>query len=124
MTDKKPWLTVTAADCKWDYFRSGGPGGQNQNKRSTGVRVTHEPSGAIGESREHRTQLQNRKSAWRKMVDDPKFRLWIRMQGGRKAKIAAEVDRLMQECYIKTEVHDDKGLWHEVNAQDLETTSD
>ena len=30
--DKKPWLTVTSNDCKWDYFRVGGNGGQKVNK--------------------------------------------------------------------------------------------
>ena len=54
------------------------------------------------------------------MVDDPKFMAWVRMQGGRQAKIEAEVDRLMQDRYIKTEVNDEKGRWVEANAQDLE----
>lgn len=37
-----------------------------------------------------------------------------------QAKIEAEVDRLMQDRYIKTEVHDEKGRWVEANAKDLE----
>ena len=37
-----------------------------------------------------------------------------------QAKIEAEVDRLMQDRYIKTEVNDEKGRWVEANAQDLE----
>ena len=45
------------------------------------------------------------------MVDTAEFKSWIRMQGGRQAKIEAEVERLMQPRYIKTEVHDDKGRW-------------
>lgn len=114
--DKKPWLTVTLKDCRVDTFRSGGKGGQHQNKTESGVRITHEPSGAVGESREQRSQLQNKKTAFRRMVDDPKFRNWIRMQGGRQAKIEAEVERLMQDKYIRTEVHDDKGRWVEADG--------
>lgn len=35
---RKRVLSVTPADCILQTFRSGGPGGQNQNKRDTGVR--------------------------------------------------------------------------------------
>lgn len=68
-------LSVTAKDCRWDYFRCGGKGGQKQNKTSSGARVTHPPSGAVGESREERSQLQNRKRAFRKMAESQEFRL-------------------------------------------------
>ena len=50
---------VTMKDCDRQTFRAGGKGGQNQNKRDTGVRIIHRASGAVGESREHRTQGQN-----------------------------------------------------------------
>jgi protein subunit release factor B len=68
-------LSVTTADCELQTFRSGGKGGQNQNKRDSGARYIHHPSGARGESREERTQWQNRKIAWRKMVESPTFQL-------------------------------------------------
>jgi len=68
-------LSVTTADCELQTFRSGGKGGQNQNKRDSGARYVHHPSGARGESREERTQWQNRKIAWRKMVESPVFQL-------------------------------------------------
>lgn len=68
-------LSVTIHDCEVQHFRSGGKGGQNQNKRDTGTRVIHHPSGARGESREERSQLQNKKKAFRRMVESPKFQL-------------------------------------------------
>lgn len=61
-----------------DTFRSGGKGGQNQNKVESGVRFTHLPSGAVGESRESRDQPRNERLAWERMVKDPRFRLWVR----------------------------------------------
>lgn len=73
-------FSVTLADCRVDTFRSGGKGGQNQNKRDTGVRVVHEPSGAVGESREERSQLQNKKTAFRKMANSPQFQWWAHLQ--------------------------------------------
>jgi peptide chain release factor 2 len=57
-------------------FRAGGKGGQNQNARDTGVRVIHRPSGAVGESREERRQLQNKKRAFRRMGESAAFHRW------------------------------------------------
>lgn len=68
-------LSVTMADCDLQTFRAGGSGGQNQNKRDTGVRIIHRASGARGEARDERSQWQNKKLAWRRMFEDPKFQL-------------------------------------------------
>ena len=107
----KPWLSVSIKDCRVDTFRAGGPGGQRQNKVSSGVRIVHEPSGAVGQSRDERSQLQNKKLAFRRMVNDPKFALWVRRKSGYEAKAQAWVSKMMDEKYIKTEVHDEKGRW-------------
>jgi protein subunit release factor A len=60
-----------------DTFRAGGKGGQNQNKRDTGVRFTHIPSGAVGIARDTRSQLDNKRAAWLRMAKSVKFKLWI-----------------------------------------------
>src|SRR5262249_48922123 len=39
--------------------RSGGPGGQHQNKTESGVRYTHLPTGIAAESRTERSQHKN-----------------------------------------------------------------
>jgi len=75
MTDRIRVLSVTIHDCDVQHFRSGGKGGQNQNKRDTGTRVIHQPSGARGEARDERSQLQNKKLAFRRMVESPAFQL-------------------------------------------------
>ena len=75
MAERQLVLSVTIHDCEVQTFRSGGKGGQNQNKRDTGVRVIHHPSGARGESREQRSQLQNKRTAFKKMVDSGAFRI-------------------------------------------------
>lgn len=51
------------AQCRVDTFRSGGQGGQHQNKTESGVRLTHLPSGVVVTARESRSQHQNRKVA-------------------------------------------------------------
>lgn len=73
-------LTITASDCIRDTFRCGGAGGQNVNKRETGVRFTHPPSGAVGKSCEERSQAQNERIAWRRMAESPQFKAWAGMQ--------------------------------------------
>ncbi len=88
-------LTVTIRDCTVQTFRCGGPGGQNQNKRDTGVRVIHPPSGARGESREHRTQPLNKRAAFVRMAESKEFRAWVRL---RHAQIAGDVERAVNDA--------------------------
>lgn len=92
-------FSVTKKDFEIQTFRSGGKGGQNQNKRDTGVRIIHHDSGARGESRQHRTQLQNKKSAFRHLVQSPKFKSWLRVQ------TAFIVDDLKRRVDAEMELH-------------------
>jgi protein subunit release factor B len=105
-------LSVSIHDCEVQHFRSGGSGGQNQNKRDTGARVIHHPSGARGESREERSQRQNKKAAFLRMIETKEFLLWMKRQQGLDAKAVAEVDQSMYPNNIKVEFKID-GKWVE-----------
>lgn len=87
MTERQRILTVTIHDCEVQTFRAGGKGGQNQNKRDTGVRVIHHPSGARGEARDERSQKQNKRRAFLRMVNTKKFETWRRVATGQIAMI-------------------------------------
>jgi peptide chain release factor 2 len=52
-------IVLKDEDLKRDVFRSGGPGGQHQNKTESGVRYTHIPTGVAAESRSERSQHKN-----------------------------------------------------------------
>lgn len=112
MSERKPSFSVTLADCDVQCKRGSGAGGQNRNKRDTAVRIVHRASGAVGESQEERSQLQNKKTAFRRMSETTTFKLWVKKQCGLDDLIKAQVEREMWPVNLRTEVQED-GKWVE-----------
>ena len=55
-------IVIRPEDCEYQTFRSGGPGGQYQNTTESGIRIIHKPTGLIAESRQERSQVQNKET--------------------------------------------------------------
>lgn len=114
-------FSVTKKDLDIQTFRAGGKGGQNQNKRETGVRIVHRDSGAVGESREYRTQEENKRAAFRRLVNSFKFRDWYfhKVQEILSRESVQEwVERQMEPVNLKCEVKVN-GRWVEVDPSEL-----
>lgn len=117
MAERKLVFSVGIHDCKVDTFTVGGHGGAGKDTSNTGVRLTHEPSGAIGRATDTRSQLKNKQLALRRMAETEAFRAWARLESSRLAgmpSIDDQVEEAMRPENLKVEVQLN-GMW--IDAQ-------
>lgn len=76
-------VEVKEEDLVWQFFRSGGKGGQNVNKVATAVRLTHKPSGITVSCQQERYQGANRENALKLL----RAKLWQIEQERKRSQI-------------------------------------
>ena len=77
-------IEIKDEDLDWDFYRSGGHGGQNVNKVSTAVRLKHIPTGIVVTAQSQRYQGQNREYALKIL----RAKLWFLQEEERKKQEA------------------------------------
>jgi protein subunit release factor A len=107
-------FSVTLNDCDVQTFTVGGHGGAGKDTSNTGVRIVHRASGATGEGRESRSQLENKRTAFKRMALTPTFQTWARLRAqklvGRKS-VEQLVEEAMEPQNLRIEVRNSKGQW-------------
>lgn len=84
-------VNINPEDLKIELFRSGGAGGQNVNKVTTAVRITHIPSGIVATCQDERSQLRNKMKAMAvlraRLFDTEQRQQWERITHERRSQI-------------------------------------
>lgn len=118
--DKRERISIaTKKDFDVSYFCGSGAGGQARNKVASGVQIIHRESGAIGCASDSRSQAQNKKAAFQRLVDSPKMKFWITRELyaiRQKETLEETVEKEMVDKNLKYEIKNAEGKWEEVDS--------
>lgn len=115
--NKQKITLVTAKDCEFSAYCGSGAGGQARNKVASAMMCKHTESGAIGRCSESRSQLENKRMAFRRMAESPKFKFWVNKklyELDHKETIEETVEKMMAPENLVIEVLKD-GKWVKEN---------
>lgn len=94
-------VKINPNDLEWQFFRSSSQGGQNVQKVSTAVRLTHKPSGIVVTAQRERFQEANREIA----LEHLRSKLWEKEEQEKLRTIAgyrSVIGRGMRSEKIRT----------------------
>lgn len=106
------------------YFCGSGAGGQARNKVHSGVQIIHRESGAIGRACDSRSQADNKKKAFERLVNSPKMKFEIERklyELKQRETMEQTIERETNPENLKFEIKDAAGRWEEVPEQYFQT---
>ena len=115
-------LSKANGDFVVEAYKGSGKGGQHRNKTMSGIRIKHPASGAIGQSCEERSQSQNKKIAFRRLINSDVFQSWykhecaVRMGAIGDAEAYAERE-INNPAHLKVEMKNEQGKWEVLNNE-------
>jgi protein subunit release factor B len=119
MNEERQRVTIASKkDFDVSYFCGSGAGGQARNKVATGVQIIHRESGAMGRASDSRSQEQNKRAAFERLLADPRMKFWIsqrvyEVRAGEKME--ETIARETQPEHFKYEIKNAEGKWEEVD---------
>lgn len=103
---------LTKKDLDFSYFCGSGAGGQRKNKVKSGVQIKHKESGSMGRADEDRSLERNKKRAFIKMTNTPKFKVWL-------SKVMFKIrNEESIEDNVKRELADPRNVVYKVKGED------
>ena len=101
--DDSDSIKLDPDEMRIDTYRSGGAGGQNVNKVSSAIRITHLPTGIVVQCQNERSQLQNKEMAMR-MLKGKLMELRERERLEQMAQIKGEMKKIEWGSQIRSYV--------------------
>lgn len=114
-------LSKANGDFIVEPYKGSGKGGQHRNKTMSGCRIKHPASGAVVECCLERSFYQNRKIAFRKLVDSDQFKKWFHYECAKRSGSIADAKEYAEReihnpDHIKVEVQEN-GKWKEISNE-------
>lgn len=112
---RQPLISVSIKDCEFSFSKGTGKGGQARNKSMAACHCTHIPSGATAYSQNGRSQVENKKDSFLKMIRTKKFQSWLKLESlkklGKEKELNDKIDDMLKSRYLKIEIKDNFGNW-------------